>query len=145
MLMEVRLCLGLSKYKAAPGNPVLALFADVWQRLQQSGVLETRDILGACLRVNQSADRNKRMDALKTAVSAPGVRSCTLAGCSARELHVSHFKRCSACRTVVYCSKEHQLEDWPAHKAACKAARKAAAASGGGGSAGPGAAGTHAA
>ena len=30
---------------------------------------------------------------------------------------------CAACKTVAYCCKEHQVEDWPAHKAACKAAR----------------------
>jgi hypothetical protein len=40
---------------------------------------------------------------------------------------VDHFKRCSACKTIVYCCKEHQLEHWPAHKRECKAARKAAA------------------
>ena len=54
-------------------------------------------------------------------------RTCALAGCGARELHVAHFKCCAACKAVVYCCKEHQVQDWLAHKAACKAARKAAA------------------
>jgi hypothetical protein len=49
---------------------------------------------------------------------------CALAGCGAHEVHVAQFKRCAACKGIVYCCKEHQLADWPAHKAACKAARK---------------------
>ena len=53
------------------------------------------------------------------------VRFCALAGCGAKEAHPAHFKSCSACCTVVYCCQEHNVEDWPAHKAACKAARKA--------------------
>jgi hypothetical protein len=52
---------------------------------------------------------------------------CALPTCGAQEVHASHFKRCSACSAVVYCCKEHQVQDWPAHKAACRAARKAAA------------------
>jgi hypothetical protein len=43
-------------------------------------------------------------------------------------VHPAQFKLCAACTTVVYCCKAHQAEDWPSHKAACKAARKAAAA-----------------
>jgi hypothetical protein len=34
---------------------------------------------------------------------------------------------------AVYCCKEHQTADWPAHEAACKAARKAAAVADGAG------------
>ena len=56
-----------------------------------------------------------------------GLHTCALAGCAAKEVHVSQFKKCGACKTVAYCCREHQVEDWPAHKAACKAARKAAA------------------
>jgi hypothetical protein len=33
---------------------------------------------------------------------------------------------------VCYCCREHQVEYWPNHKAACKAARKAAAEEGAG-------------
>jgi hypothetical protein len=57
---------------------------------------------------------------------APERQSC--AHCSARAVHVAQFKRCAACKAVVFCSKDCQLANWPAHKAACKAARKAAAA-----------------
>lgn len=30
-------------------------------------------------------------------------------------------KRCVRCKSQAYCSKEHQLRDWPAHKLACRA------------------------
>jgi len=122
-------------------NPRLVqLLTDAWQRLQRSGVLEARGILDDSLRRQLNTYQEKNLAAAQAAMSAPGLRSCALAGCGAKEAHPQHFKRCSACRTVVYCSKEHQLEAWPAHKAACKAARKAAAAASDGAGAGPGAA-----
>jgi hypothetical protein len=60
------------------------------------------------------------------------VLCCALEACAAQEAHPKHFNRCSACRAVCYCCREHQVEDWPVHKAACKAARKAAAEQGAG-------------
>jgi hypothetical protein len=66
--------------------------------------------------------------AADAAAAAPGLRSCGLASCGAREAHPNHFKSCAACRIPVYCCKEHQTEHWPDHKAACKAARKGKAA-----------------
>ena len=66
-------------------------------------------------------------DAARAVASAPELlRSCALASCGAKEAHVKHFSKCAACKTVVYCSKTCQTADWPAHKKACKAARKAA-------------------
>lgn len=32
----------------------------------------------------------------------------------------SHTKICTGCKLVSYCCKQHQLEDWPAHKEFCK-------------------------
>ena len=60
-------------------------------------------------------------------IAARGLQSC--AHCSAREVHVKQFKQCSACKTIAFCSRDCQLANWPSHKAACKAARKAAAGS----------------
>ena len=75
---------------------------------------------------------------MKESLNASGLRSCALAGCGAREAHPAHFKSCAACRAVVYCCREHQVAGWPAHKKACKAARKAAAAADVEDGAGPG-------
>jgi len=72
-------------------------------------------------------DVNAKMDAARAAATASELlRRCALASCGALEAHKAHFSRCSACKAVVYCSKDCQLADWPAHKKACKAARKAA-------------------
>ena len=69
-------------------------------------------------------------------LTTPGLRTCALRGCGAREAHPTHFKSCAACRAVVYCCREHQVAGWPGHKKACKAARKAAAAEDGAGPSG---------
>ena len=51
-------------------------------------------------------------------VARHGLRTCTLPGCGAKEPHPRFFKCCSRCRSVFYCSSEHQREDWPRHRAA---------------------------
>ncbi len=94
-----------------------------WRRLQSSGVLQRRGILQA---VSSVMAYSTRVAANAAAVAARGLHFCALPTCGAQEVHASHFKRCSACLSVVYCCKEHQVQDWPAHKAACRAARKAA-------------------
>jgi hypothetical protein len=96
-----------------------------WVRLQRSGVLEERG-------VNQGAKFMERTDkatkaAAAAAAAAKGLHGCALASCTAREVNAGQHKKCGACRTVGYCCKAHQVEDWPQHKAACKAARAAAA------------------
>jgi len=113
------------------------LLADAWRRFQQSGVLEARGFLDEGLLSERRTSDDTRTAAIGAAMAAPGLRSCALAGCGAREAHPEHFKSCAACRTVVYCCCEHQVEAWPSHKAACKAACKAASSDG---CAGPGAA-----
>ena len=100
------------------------LLAAALQRLQRSGVLQARHV------AQSSGSMQKEQRALQAAMQkslrAPGLRTCALPGCGAREAHPAHFKSCAACRTVVYCCREHQVAGWPAHKKACKAARKAA-------------------
>ena len=96
-----------------------------WQRLQRSGVLQARRIED---RIRESTPVAHAMAAaVLKSMAAPDLRSCALPGCGAKEAHPAHFKSCAACRTVVYCCREHQVAGWPAHKKACKAARKAAA------------------
>ena len=100
-----------------------------WRRLQRSGVLETGDLTGDAIdeELYELMDENDKIVAARIAAQG-GLRACALPSCGAREAHAAHFKKCGACGIVVYCSKKHQTEHWPAHKAACKAARKAAAA-----------------
>jgi hypothetical protein len=97
-----------------------------WRRLQSSGVLQRRGILQAMSFVTA---HNTHATATAAATAAAcGLHFCALHTCGAQEVHASQFKRCSACLSVVYCCKEHQVQGWPAHKAACRAARKAAEA-----------------
>lgn len=60
----------------------------------------------------------------KAAYVATHGRVCAV--CAAREPTPDAFKLCGACRKVAYCGREHQLADWPSHKAACTAACEAA-------------------
>jgi len=54
-----------------------------------------------------------------TAATTGGTNpTCGLTGC---EVKVIKGGLCSQCRSVNYCSKEHQRSDWPAHKLTCRA------------------------
>ncbi len=100
-------------------------------RLRKSGALQKRGLKSVdveCLQTYLQESRD-RADLERAAAAESGLlKSCALAGCGAKEAHVSQFGKCSACKAVAYCCRDHQQADWPAHKAACKAARKAAAA-----------------
>ena len=111
---------------------LVEMLAAALQRLERSGVLEARRTDARILR--NEPDRRALNAVVQSSLTAPGLRTCALASCGAREAHPTHFKSCAACRTVVYCCREHQ--GWPAHKKACKAARKAAAADDGAGPSG---------
>ena len=97
-------------------------------RLQQSGVLQERGLGGADFtRKWALAQQNLDCSAQRRrqAAASGQLRTCALAGCGATEAHPSHFSKCGACKAVMYCCKQHQQADWPAHKAACKEARTA--------------------
>jgi hypothetical protein len=100
--------------------------ASAWQRLQRSGVLEARGIAGGVRAMEH--DARAFWAVVDAEAVAPGLRTCALQGCSAKEAHPAHFKSCAACKTAVYCCKAHQADGWAAHRGDCKAARKAAAA-----------------
>ena len=105
---------------------LVQLLARAWQRLERSGVLQSRRVEEA---IEAGAPTQRACnEAVERSLNAPGLRICALPGCGAKEAHPAHFKSCAACRMVVYCCREHQVEGWPGHKKACKAARKAAAA-----------------
>jgi hypothetical protein len=107
-------------------DEALKLVANAWRRVERSGVLEQRLLGRASLPYNPSKSLGAKQDEVAAEAAARGQHTCALAGCAAKEVHVSQFKKCGACRTVAYCCREHQVADWPSHKAACKAARKAA-------------------
>ena len=96
-------------------------------RLTQSGMIEKRGTFGesACQAFTSTLESQTRSVAERARAAATGqLRSCALASCGAKEAHVELYKKCSSCLAVVYCCREHQVADWPTHKAACKAARK---------------------
>jgi hypothetical protein len=100
-------------------------------RLRQSGVLAQRGLERnevAQLDARRQENRQRSYQERREIAASGKLKSCALAGCGAVEAHVSHFGKCGACKAVSYCCREHQQSDWPAHKAACKATRKAAAA-----------------
>ena len=105
---------------------LLQRLVGAWKRLQRSGVLEARHIEES-FRL-KLPEMRAQLATVQKSLAAPGLRRCALPGCGASEAHPTHFKSCAACRTVVYCRREHQVAGWPSHKKACKAARKAAAA-----------------
>jgi hypothetical protein len=103
-----------------------------WARLRRSGVLHARGIVSA----DDDADGNSgARGVLLTAgmqhvrgrgggdATSVVLRCCAREGCDARELLPASFKLCAACKSVCYCSREHQAHAWGAHRDACKAAR----------------------
>ena len=54
-----------------------------------------------------------------------GSKRCGFAGCPQGDVKAREV--CAACEKVRYCSRSCQLQHWPDHKAACKAARGAGA------------------
>ena len=63
-----------------------------------------------------------------------GLRECAWPSCDKVERTVREFKQCSGCRSVWYCSPEHQMLDWGAHRKDCQKldkTRRAAMAAGG--------------
>jgi hypothetical protein len=115
-------CMSLVDDRAAA-----TLLINAWRRVERSGVLERRLAGRASRPIDPTRSIIAQLAQVDAEAAVRGLHTCALAGCAAKEVHVSQFKKCGACKTVAYCCKEHQVEDWPAHKAACKAARKAAA------------------
>ena len=122
----MRFSLGNELFCSNLDSEVVSLLAEAWRRVESSGAVASRVLEG-------EDDTTVTISAGHEAAAAEGavrgLHACALAGCTAKEVHVSQFKKCGACMQAAYCCREHQLADWPAHKAACKAARKKAAES----------------
>ena len=108
----------------------LRWLAAALERLHASGVLAARRMEEGIQFV--VADHAAQLATVAADNAARGLRRCAAAECGATEVRAGAFKLCAACKAIVYCCREHQVADWPAHKAACKAARKAAADGGAG-------------
>ena len=67
-------------------------------------------------------DEFEHFEALR-AKRAALVKRCGYCGATDVKL-----RRCTKCQRVRYCSREHQVAHWKAHKKACKNAQRAAAA-----------------
>ena len=137
----LRSILNIESAASARGAPVGAfggldtrlvqLLEGAWQRLLRSGVVEA--LCDEDAHIVTDADASRALDeALERSQTTAHLRRCALPGCGAREARPAHFKSCAACRAVVYCCRQHQVEGWASHKKACKAARKLAAADEGG-------------
>ncbi len=61
-------------------------------------------------------------------VSSPNQKkpliSCLCSPCKKEQPLEGELKICGGCRRVAYCSKAHQVEDWPFHRNLCKAFSK---------------------
>ena len=98
--------------------------------LRARGVLQTGN--ATIQQHNAEFDARQRADIEKI-----GLRECAWPSCDKVERTVREFKQCSGCRSVWYCSPEHQMLDWGAHEKDCQKldkARRAAMAAGGEGS-----------
>ena len=50
-----------------------------------------------------------------------GVNVCANPGCGINSFMYKNLKKCSRCKAVAYCSKEHQTAHWKVHKHTCVA------------------------
>ena len=122
-----------------PQNFETSFYAAVlrkWRSKAVADVLRARGSLQIGVAANQESvaefDARQRADIEKI-----GLRECAWPYCDKVERTVREFKQCSGCRSVWYCSPEHQMLDWGAHKKDCQKldkARRAATAAGGGAS-----------
>ena len=106
--------------------------ADVWLTLQ----MRQQVILSLLSNVSNTFETMFLQQAMhgegKVTKSAIGCRFC---GVSSRKQSADGDQKTStagllrcACEAAYYCCKEHQVEDWPHHKSACKQIRKERAA-----------------
>jgi hypothetical protein len=124
LVRHAQICIEEERCFCATTGEWHARILTAWRRLQNSAVLQRRGFL-QLVRSNDAFMAHVAATAAATA-AVRGLHFCALRTCGTQEVHASQFKRCSACLGVVYCCKEHQVQDWPAHKAACRAARKVA-------------------
>ena len=111
-----------------------------WRSNAVTDVLRARGVLQtgvAATQENIAAFQARR----RADIEKIGLRECALQSCDKVERTVREFKQCSGCRSVWYCSPEHQMLDWGAHRKDCQTLVKARRAAMSAGGEAPGAAG----
>ena len=108
-----------------------------WRSPEVSNVLRAHGCRKAQTGVAKHKQHVADLDARRHAdIAEIGLRECAWLSCEKVECTVREFKQCSGCRSVWYCSPEHQMLDWGEHKKTCgelDATRKKAAKGGAGG------------
>ncbi|KAF9702017.1 hypothetical protein EKO04_000413 [Ascochyta lentis] len=74
-------------------------------------------------RSNQAPNVTQQGPRMAFTISKELVLGCTAPGCS--RIMTGGLSRCTGCRAALYCGREHQHVDRPAHKSACSKIRKA--------------------
>ena len=89
-----------------------------WRSVEVSRVLQARGTLQAGPAMAKS-DEDTLYALQRADIAKIGLRECAWPSCDKVEKTVREFKQCSGCRSVWYCSPEHQMLDWGMHRKAC--------------------------
>ena len=90
--------------------------AEMVQLRRARGLLVTKEIDEAAQKIMAEKKTSRLAD-----VAKHGLKECALPSCGKLEASVGQHKRCSACRSVWYCSAEHRALHWKEHKPVCRA------------------------
>ena len=68
---------------------------------------------------NEGLAGERRIAVIAQHTASP-LAPCANMACAVHETRIKQFKCCSGCKSVAYCSKECQKDDWASHKGECK-------------------------
>ena len=121
---ELGLATTLSSFEVT--LPASERIKKAWDSVKRSGVVQERRLQkhSSIFNGDLAEELKCMLKASHTRVNESGLRTCALERCNACEAHTGHFKCCAACKLVAYCCRDHQVEAWPDHKAACRASTK---------------------
>ena len=109
----------------ACGVPALVLRAQHMVRPdRQPLIARLSEVLQVAERLHDTRRCERCERCCRCAAAREAAEMCGLPRCGLRRREDGRkLQRCAGCRVAVFCSDAHQREAWPAHKAACKAAR----------------------
>lgn len=79
-----------------------------------------RSHMGTATKASVSAATSSATSCGAQKVKAQQKKCCALASCSLEETGEKTLSRCSRCKGVYYCCREHQRRDWRRHKLSCQ-------------------------